>query len=89
MIDKILLDFLPETVEAVTKQLITDQYRWGDTWKYRPVKDQEQRAFVRFRDYYDQWKFNGTPIPWEKIIGEAHICMTRQNHPEELIFPKP
>jgi hypothetical protein len=26
----------------------------------------------------------GVPIPWLKIIGEAHIAMVREDHPEEL-----
>ena len=79
-----LLDFLPETVKSVEEQLEKDQERWGDTWKKRPREGQEDRIFARFRDYYDQWKNAGTPIPWVKVIGEAHIGLVRENHPEEL-----
>jgi len=90
MTDKTLLDYLPETIEKLTEQMEKDQERWGDTWKHRPVKEneewdaQEERAFSRFIDYYSQWKYAGTPMPWLKIIGECHIAMTREAHPEEL-----
>lgn len=84
MSEKTLVDFWHETSEAILDQLKDDQLRWGDTWKKRPREGQEERMFARFRDYYDQWKNAGTPIPWMKVIGEAHIAMVRENHPEEL-----
>jgi hypothetical protein len=84
MSEKTLLDFWGETEEKMLKQLESDQKRWGDTWKKRSVEGQEERVFARFRDYYDQFANAGVPIPWEKIIGEVHICMTRVAHPEEL-----
>ena len=80
-----LFDFWGETCEAMVEQFRQDQARWGDTWKHRPREGQEERAFARFRDYFDQWKHGGRPIPWLKIIGEAHICLVRQDHPEEYI----
>jgi hypothetical protein len=79
-----LLDFLPETIKKLESQLIKDQERWGDTWKHRTREGQEERAFARFNDYYDQYINAGVPIPWLKIIGEAHIAMVREDHPEEL-----
>ena len=78
-----LLDFLPETIKKLESQLLKDQERWGDTWKRRTREGQEDRAFARFNDYYDQYKNAGVPIPWLKIIGEAHIAMVREDHPEE------
>jgi len=84
MSEKKLVDFLPETFAVVTANLEHDETRWGDTWKKRPVDGQEERAFQRFRDYLDQFKNAGIPIPWSKVIGEAHICMVRENHPEEM-----
>jgi hypothetical protein len=84
MSEKTLVDFWAETNEKMQKQLASDQARWGDTWKKRPVKGQEERVFARLLDYRDQFINAGTPIPWEKVIGEAHICMTRTDHPEEL-----
>ena len=72
-----LVDYLPETIEALTRQLEEDQARWGDTWKMRPRDGQEERVFARFKDYFDQYRNAGTPIPWLKIMGEAHICLVR------------
>jgi len=80
-----LLDYFEETVQAMREQIKSDQARWGDTWKRRPIKGQEKRCFDRFKDYWDQFKNAGTPMPWLKIIGEANIAITRENHPEELI----
>jgi hypothetical protein len=82
--EKTLVDYFDETVDKMKMQLQGDQERWGDTWKHRPREGQEDRAFARFKDYYDQYKNAGVPIPWLKIIGEAHIAMVRENHPEEL-----
>jgi hypothetical protein len=79
-----LIDFLPETIKKLEMQLIKDQERWGDTWKHRTREGQEERAFARFNDYFDQYKNAGIPIPWLKIIGESHIAMVREGHPEEL-----
>ena len=91
MSEKTLLDFLPEVFEMIEERLTKDQARWGDTWKSRPVKasdrwaDQEDRAFQRFQDYYDQWYIGGSDMEWLKIIGECVICIVRENHPEELV----
>ena len=79
-----LVDFLPETTKKLEVQLSKDQERWGDTWKHRTRDGQEDRVFARFNDYFDQYKNAGVPIPWLKIIGEAHIAMVREDHPEEL-----
>jgi hypothetical protein len=81
---ELLKYFEEELVPAMREQIISDTERWGDTWKHRPVEGQEERAFQRYRDYLDQFVHAGTPIPWLKIIGEANICMARQEHPEWL-----
>lgn len=88
MTDKNLQDYLVETFNLVNAQLEKDQKRWGDTWKKRPREGQEERAFARLLDYFDQFRNAGVPIPWEKVIGEAHIAITRENHPEELTLDK-
>lgn len=79
-----LIEFLDETFARVKTQLEADETRWGDTWKHRPREGQENRIFMRFVDYFDQYTNAGTPIPWVKVIGEAHIAMVRETHPEEL-----
>jgi len=86
-----LIDEVDATFEAVKQQLLKDAVRWGDTWKLRPIEGQEKRGFARFRDYWDQFEHGGKPIPWLKIIGEAHIALTRERHRElfadqELVF---
>ncbi len=79
-----LVDYLPETFEALTKQLEADQARWGDTWKMRSRDGQEERVFARLMDYLDQYRNAGTPIPWLKIMGEAHICLVRERLAEKV-----
>lgn len=77
-------DFLNEFVDALKAQLANDNKRWGDTWLKRGLRGQEKRTFERFRDYYDQFKLGGNPVPWMKVIGGALICWVRENHPEIL-----
>lgn len=80
-----LIDYLPEFVAELKAQMIDDQKRWGDTWKKRPREGQEQRAFSRYFDYYDQWANAGTPIPWLKVVGEALICWVRERYPDYMM----
>ena len=77
-----LLDELRETMEDVEIQLYEDEKRYGDTWKERGLvyneKNQETRWFDKMYDYYHDFIENGTPIPWDKVIGEAHIAKVRE-----------
>lgn len=75
-------DFIPEFVEALTKQLNEDDARWGDTWLKRTTEGQDDRTIKKFNDYFDQYKNAGTPLPYMKIIGNALICWIRTKHPE-------
>lgn len=84
MSEETTMDFLPETFDLLKEQLTKDHDRWGNTWKHRDVGGAVERIYGKFRDYYDQWKNGKTPIPWLKIMGLAHIAMTRENHPEVL-----
>lgn len=77
-------DFLPEFVAALRAQLESDEQRWGATWRHRDVGGQNERIFARLRDYYDQWRATGTPIPWLKVAGLALIAWVRETHPEVL-----
>ena len=72
-------EYLPEFVSALREQLVSDQKRWGNTWKHRPVKEQEWRTFMRYASYYDDLVKHGCPIPWLKIAGGAMICWIREN----------
>jgi len=31
------------------------------------------------QDYYEDFVKEGVPMPWDKILGEAHICKVRAN----------
>jgi hypothetical protein len=77
-----LIDELDSTFTDVKNQLIDDEKRWGDTWKKRGIihngVDQETRWIEKMRQYYEQYRDWGTPIPWEKVIGEAHIALVRE-----------
>lgn len=75
-----LVDYLPEFMEALTKQLEEDEKRWGDTWKHRSRDGQEMRTKVRFDDYLAQFQNAGVPIPWMKVVGEALICWVRERN---------
>lgn len=76
-----VVDFLPNLNYAMKKRLEEDEKKHGDTWLKRPIEGQEDRIYQRFQEYYDDWKENGTPIPWLKIIGEAMIGWIRTTTP--------
>lgn len=73
---------LMNTFQDVDQQLSEDRDRWGDTWKERGLvfngQSQEQRWFLKMQEYYQDYIENGQPIPWDKVIGEAHICKVRE-----------
>lgn len=84
---RLLLDYLEEFITQLKSQLLSDQARWGDTWKNRPIGDykghgdQVDRIMARYQDYYDQYKNAGTPMPWMKVVGEALIAWVRETYP--------
>lgn len=77
-----LIDELDATFTDVKNQLIEDEKHWSDTWKERGLiyngNDQETRWFQKMKEYFDQYREWGEPIPWTKIIGEAHIALVRE-----------
>lgn len=77
-----LFDELQETFEDVAAQLESDELRYGDTWKERGLiwngQSQEERFFAKMLEYITDFRKNGTPIVWTKIIGEAHIALVRE-----------
>ena len=77
-----LITVLPHTFMDVSLQLESDEKRYGDTWKERGLvfegKNQESRWYMKMQDYYLDFLENGTPINWDKVIGEAHICKVRE-----------
>jgi len=83
-LSKSLPEYLPEFIEELQKQIITDNERWGDTWKERGLiwngKDQETRFMdwveERFCDLVD----DDEPFPWLKVAGEAFIGYIREKY---------
>ena len=77
-----LIKVLPHTFTEVSLQLTSDEKRYGDTWKERGLvfedEDQETRWFNKMVEYFGNYVDNGVPIPWNKVIGEAHICKVRE-----------
>ena len=77
-----LIDELWETSQDVEIQLFEDQKRYGDTWKERGLfyagMNQETRWFYKMQDYFEDFLNKSTPIPWDKVIGEAHIAKVRE-----------
>lgn len=77
-----LVSELKETMADVELQLHEDEGHWGDTWKHRGLvwngMAQEERFIQKMQDYIVDWRENGTPVNWDKVIGEAHICKVRE-----------
>jgi hypothetical protein len=77
-----LINELDITFQQVETQLVNDQARWGDTWKERGLtfegKSQEERFINKILEYFEEYKEDDKPMPWTKIIGEAHIAMVRE-----------
>lgn len=77
-----LIDELDFTFIDVEKQLIEDEKRYGNTWKERGLhyngKSQEERFFEKVNEYANDFHEKNKPIPWKKIIGEAHIALVRE-----------
>ncbi len=69
------------------EQLESDQERWGDEWKKRPLeadkewRHQNVRIYDRFDNYLVNWLDNEIPIPWLKIAGLAMIGWVREHYP--------
>jgi ABC-type uncharacterized transport system ATPase subunit len=80
---KNLVDYLPEFSEALKEQLVSDQFRWGNTWKKRSIEGQELRTKARFDDYFAQFENAGKPIPWLKVAGAALICWVREQSKQQ------
>jgi hypothetical protein len=77
-----LLDELQDTFADVSDQLAMDGKRYGDTWKERGLiyngQSQEERFFYKIQKYIYDYREKGTPMPWLKVIGEAHIALVRK-----------
>lgn len=83
-----LVDELDFTFLEVENQLTEDEKRYGDIWKKHGLvfndQSQEVRWFYKMRDYFEDYMNEGVPIPWTKVIGEAHICLVREKKLKEI-----
>lgn len=77
-----LVNELDFTFVEVEQQLIEIKKQHGDGWKEREVIHKGQTQEETFFQMIDEYKYNyiehGKPVPWIKIIGEAHIALVRQ-----------
>ena len=77
-----LLDELRETMEDVENDLYQYQQRNGDVWKEKGLnfngQAQEERFYQKVLEVVTDWRDLGVPIPWSKIIAEAHIGLVRE-----------
>ena len=74
-----VVNYLPAFMVALRDQLISDEARWGDTWRNRTREGQEERIMDTIDDYFDQYVTEDEPIPWLKIAGNAMIAWIREN----------
>lgn len=86
--DVSLIDEIRETAEDLEIQLLEDEKKYGDTWKERGLTwkgmSQETRFFYKMQDYFGDYMNDGVPMPWTKILGEAHICLVREKKLKEI-----
>jgi len=83
-----LIDEIRQTAEDLEIQLWEDEKRYGDTWKERGLvwkgMNQETRFFYKMQEYFEDFSKEGVPMPWTKILGEAHICLVRERKFKEV-----
>jgi hypothetical protein len=79
-----LVRLFDKTAFQVKQQLELDEMRYGDTWRRRSKKGQEWRIFKRYIVYFGRFFLFREPVPWEKVIGNAHIAMVREDLPEHM-----
>lgn len=81
---KSLPEYLPEFFTALTEQIVSDNERWGDTWKERGLVwnelTQEERFFTWVVDKYLEYVHKYKAFPWLKVAGEAFIGYIREKY---------
>lgn len=74
-----------EFIGTLQQQLTSDDARFGDTWKHRPVEGQMGRTYDRYGTYLDQFIYGrgeNKEFDWLKVAGGAVICLTRIENPD-------
>ena len=84
ILNKSLPEYLPEFFEALSQQIISDNERWGDTWKERGLvwngATQEDRLFDWVSQKLYEFDIEDKPFPWLKLAGEAMIGFIREKY---------
>ena len=77
-----VVDFLDEFVEALEKDLLKGEEKYGDTWLERDRENQISRILNTHDAYYDRYEREGGNFPWVSVAGNAMIAWIRDNYPE-------
>lgn len=84
ILTKSLPEYLPEFYKDFRDQLISDDERWGDTWKERGLVwegwTQEERFYSWLLCKWEEYRYENKPFPWLKIAGEAMIDYIREKY---------
>ena len=84
ILNKNLIEYLPEVIEALTERLKVDDKKWGDTLKERGLfyggLCQEHRFKNWIDDKWEIWLNSNEDFPWLKIMGEAMIGYVREKY---------
>ena len=81
-------EMIPEFVTELFIQLTGDDEKHGTTWLNRPLgktkeyEHQAERIFSRIQEYYDDWRYGDTPMPWLKVAGLCVIGWSRDKYPQ-------
>ena len=84
VLNKNLVEYLPEFFEALKDRIVDDDARWGDTWKERGLLYNGESQELRFyhwlmKQFDDYWNYE-EEFPWLKVAGEAFIGYIRDKY---------
>jgi len=84
ILTKELPEYLDEFFGALKEQIISDNERWGDTWKERGLvwngRSQEDRFFGWAENRFIEYVRENKPFPWLKVAGESMIGYIREKY---------
>lgn len=72
--------YVPEVAIALWKQLRSDDARYHTEWLKRGRDGQEERAYAWFAGKMLEFRSQGKPFPWLKMIGEGLIGYVREKY---------
>lgn len=77
-----LTDYLPIFLETFKERLKEDKKKWGNTWKHRSIKGQDERLRQELNAYWDQYDYGNQDLPYLKMIGNIFINWVREYEKE-------